>query len=42
MGKSFKVTLGNFESLGEAEDYAATIVEKGLFDRAKAIRVDMR
>jgi phage tail protein X len=41
-GKTFKVTMGNFKSLGEAEDYAATIIEKGLFDQAKAIRLDMR
>ena len=41
-GKIFKVTLGNFKSLREAEDYAATILKKGLFDYAKTIRLDMR
>jgi general secretion pathway protein A len=41
-GKTFKVTIGNFKSLGEAEDYAAEIIKKGLFDQAKAIQVDMR
>jgi cell division septation protein DedD len=41
-GKFFRVTLGNFKSHKEAEDFAATILKKGISDYAEAIWLEMR
>jgi len=41
-GKFFKVTLGNFKSALEAEDYASEILKNNLSDYAKAVRMEMR
>lgn len=41
-GKAFRVTLGNFDSLEEAEGYAAKVLKEGISDYARAVRVDSR
>jgi len=41
-GKVFRVTLGNFNSRQEAEDFAATVLKGGLSDYARVIHLDTR
>jgi cell division septation protein DedD len=41
-GEVFRVTLGNFDSRQEAEDFGATIVKKRVSDYAKTIQLEMR
>ncbi len=41
-GQVFRVTLGNFDSRQEAEDFGATILKKRVSDYAKTIQLEMR
>lgn len=41
-GKLFRVTLGNFSSRQEAEDFAATVLDKGVSGYARAIKIGDR
>ena len=41
-GKVFRITLGTFENLTEAEDYAATVLGNGVSDYARPVQLDMR
>ena len=41
-GKVFRVTLGNFNSRQEAEDFAATVLDKGVSGYARVIHLDTK
>ena len=41
-GKFFRVTLGSFKNSQEAKEYAATILQNGVSDYAKPMRLEMR
>ncbi len=41
-GKVFRVTLGNFDSRQDAEDFAATVLDKGVSGYARVIHLDTR
>ena len=40
-GTMYRLTLGAFESLTEAKDYAISILDRGVSDYAKALQLDM-
>jgi hypothetical protein len=42
MGKIYRVTLANFDSREKAQDYAKTIIEKGVSDYATPVLLEMK
>ena len=41
-GTIFRLTLGAFETLKEAQEYAISIVDRGVSDYAKALQLEMK